>query len=186
MCQKLYKWPTVCAHALCACAVNVGVYFGRSACKKRWYLCETSALYSLYFKLHKKRDYIISSSFCLLSPSHSDTFLFSSLSCLLNWFFYPNNVRETQYDVCLFCWHFSLQANNTLECSEVLKIWGPVGEAAGLSHATMAKWCNISLQPVIEAYIDEEAVYANLSMSVSRSKANEKKHISEKEIIFKT
>ncbi|XP_035533108.1 ATP-binding cassette sub-family A member 12 [Morone saxatilis] len=44
------------------------------------------------------------------------------------------------------------QANGTLECSEVLNAWEPVREAAELSHAAMAMWCNINLQPVLEAY----------------------------------
>ncbi|XP_040004739.1 ATP-binding cassette sub-family A member 12 [Xiphias gladius] len=57
------------------------------------------------------------------------------------------------------------QANGTLECSDVLKEWEPVREAAGLSHATMAKWCNISLQPVLEAYVAAQAVYSHLNMS---------------------
>ncbi|XP_070831676.1 uncharacterized protein abca12 [Chaetodon trifascialis] len=57
------------------------------------------------------------------------------------------------------------QANGTLECSEVLKAWDPVREAAGLSHTTMAMWCNISLQPVLEAYCKAETVYANLNMN---------------------
>ncbi|XP_023284363.1 ATP-binding cassette sub-family A member 12 [Seriola lalandi dorsalis] len=57
------------------------------------------------------------------------------------------------------------QANATLECSEALKAWEPVGEAAGLSPATMAMWCNISLQPVLEAYAASQTVYSNLNMS---------------------
>lgn len=57
------------------------------------------------------------------------------------------------------------QANGTLECSEVLKAWEPVREAVGLSHATVATWCNISLQPVLEAYIKADTVYANLNMN---------------------
>ncbi|TKS67339.1 ATP-binding cassette sub-family A member 12 [Collichthys lucidus] len=55
------------------------------------------------------------------------------------------------------------QANGTVECSEALRIWAPVREAAGLSHHAMAMWCNISLQPVFEAY--NEAVNTNLNMS---------------------
>lgn len=66
----------------------------------------------------------------------------------------------------IFLLTFPLQANGTLECSEALKIWAPVREAAGLSHHAMAMWCNISLQPVFEAY--NEAVNTNLNMSVSR------------------
>ncbi|KAM9346860.1 uncharacterized protein ABDE67_011175 [Symphorus nematophorus] len=57
------------------------------------------------------------------------------------------------------------QANGSLECSEVLKAWEPVREAAGLSQATMATWCNINLQPVLEAYKEAENLYANLNMT---------------------
>ncbi|XP_044072836.1 LOW QUALITY PROTEIN: glucosylceramide transporter ABCA12 [Siniperca chuatsi] len=57
------------------------------------------------------------------------------------------------------------QANGTLECSEALKAWDPVREAAGLSHATMTMWCNINLQPVFEAYNATQTVYAHLNMS---------------------
>ncbi|XP_059199203.1 glucosylceramide transporter ABCA12 [Centropristis striata] len=57
------------------------------------------------------------------------------------------------------------QANGTLECSEVLTVWEPVREATGLSHAAIAMWCNINLQPVLEAYSEEEADYAHMNMS---------------------
>ncbi|XP_042350102.1 glucosylceramide transporter ABCA12 [Plectropomus leopardus] len=57
------------------------------------------------------------------------------------------------------------QANGTLECSEVLKAWEPIREAAGLSHATMAMWCNINLKPVFEAYSAAGNVYAHMNMS---------------------
>ncbi|XP_068590097.1 glucosylceramide transporter ABCA12 [Cebidichthys violaceus] len=57
------------------------------------------------------------------------------------------------------------QANGTLECSEVLKAWEPVTEAAGLSNATMAMWCNISLRPVFEAYAAAQTVYTHMNMS---------------------
>ncbi|XP_035859765.1 uncharacterized protein abca12 isoform X1 [Sander lucioperca] len=57
------------------------------------------------------------------------------------------------------------QANGTLECSEVLKEWEPVREAAGLSYATIAMWCNISLQPVLEAYAAAQTVYAHTNIS---------------------
>ncbi|XP_060910213.1 uncharacterized protein abca12 isoform X2 [Labrus mixtus] len=57
------------------------------------------------------------------------------------------------------------QANSTLECSDVLKAWDPVREAAGLSHATMAMWCNLNLRPVLEAYMEAQVVYGNLNMS---------------------
>ncbi|XP_044222425.1 glucosylceramide transporter ABCA12 [Thunnus albacares] len=55
------------------------------------------------------------------------------------------------------------QANGTLECSEALQLWEPVREAAGLNHTTMAMWCNIDLQPVLEAYAAEQIVYMNMS-----------------------
>ncbi|TDH06959.1 hypothetical protein EPR50_G00119390 [Perca flavescens] len=57
------------------------------------------------------------------------------------------------------------QANGTLDCSEVLKEWEPVMEAVGLSYDTMAMWCNISLQPVLEAYDAAQTVYANMNIS---------------------
>ncbi|XP_051259483.1 uncharacterized protein abca12 isoform X6 [Dicentrarchus labrax] len=44
------------------------------------------------------------------------------------------------------------QANGTLECAEVLNAWEPVREAGELSHGALAMWCNINLQPVLEAY----------------------------------
>ncbi|XP_031714357.1 ATP-binding cassette sub-family A member 12 [Anarrhichthys ocellatus] len=57
------------------------------------------------------------------------------------------------------------QANGTLECSQVLKAWEPVREAAGLSNATMAMWCNISLQPVFEACAAAQTVYTHMNTS---------------------
>ncbi|XP_069010699.1 uncharacterized protein abca12 [Embiotoca jacksoni] len=57
------------------------------------------------------------------------------------------------------------QANGTLECSDALKVWEPVREAAGLSHATLATWCSISLQPVLEAHAEAQTVYSHLNMS---------------------
>ncbi|KAL7385147.1 hypothetical protein ABVT39_016568 [Epinephelus coioides] len=57
------------------------------------------------------------------------------------------------------------QANGTLECSEVLRAWEPVREAAGLNHATLAMWCNINLQPLFEAYAEANSVYAHMNMS---------------------
>ncbi|XP_071316090.1 ATP-binding cassette sub-family A member 13 [Trachinotus anak] len=57
------------------------------------------------------------------------------------------------------------QANATLKCSEALKAWEPVRETVGLSPATMAMWCNISLQPVLEAYAASQTVFSNLNMS---------------------
>uniref|UniRef100_A0A671U5T1 ATP binding cassette subfamily A member 12 n=1 Tax=Sparus aurata TaxID=8175 RepID=A0A671U5T1_SPAAU len=57
------------------------------------------------------------------------------------------------------------QANGTLTCGEVLQIWGPVREAAGLSQDAMAMWCSVSLQPLLEAYGASQNVYAHLNMS---------------------
>ncbi|KAM3607617.1 uncharacterized protein V6R79_010758 [Siganus canaliculatus] len=57
------------------------------------------------------------------------------------------------------------QANGTLECRGLLKAWQPVREAAGLSHDSLATWCNISLLPVVEAYTAAQTVYTHLNMS---------------------
>lgn len=57
-----------------------------------------------------------------------------------------------------------LQANGTLVCSDVLKVWKPVGVMVGLSQDAMAMWCNVSMQPLIDAYND----IIHLNMSVSR------------------
>ncbi|KAK2839662.1 hypothetical protein Q5P01_013402 [Channa striata] len=56
-------------------------------------------------------------------------------------------------------------ANGTLECSEVLAEWEPVRQAAGLTHATMALWCNISLQPLLEASAAAPTVYSHLNIT---------------------
>uniref|UniRef100_A0A665XAY9 ATP-binding cassette, sub-family A (ABC1), member 12 n=1 Tax=Echeneis naucrates TaxID=173247 RepID=A0A665XAY9_ECHNA len=57
------------------------------------------------------------------------------------------------------------QANTTFGCSEALKAWEPVREAAGLSPTTLAAWCNISLQPVLEAYAASQSAFSNLELS---------------------
>ncbi|KAF7662181.1 hypothetical protein LDENG_00244240 [Lucifuga dentata] len=57
------------------------------------------------------------------------------------------------------------QVNGTLNCSEVLKAWEPVREAAGLSKDALSMWCNISMQPVLEAHATALAYYANMNMS---------------------
>ncbi|XP_061827806.2 glucosylceramide transporter ABCA12 [Nerophis lumbriciformis] len=44
------------------------------------------------------------------------------------------------------------QANGSLECSEALRVWQPVGEAAALNQSVLERWCDVSLQPVLEAY----------------------------------
>uniref|UniRef100_A0A7N9AV98 ATP-binding cassette, sub-family A (ABC1), member 12 n=1 Tax=Mastacembelus armatus TaxID=205130 RepID=A0A7N9AV98_9TELE len=59
------------------------------------------------------------------------------------------------------------QANGTLECSEALKTWETVTEAAGLNHTTMATWCSISLQPFLEAYAAAKTFFSNVNMHVS-------------------
>uniref|UniRef100_A0A3Q3MYZ7 ATP-binding cassette, sub-family A (ABC1), member 12 n=2 Tax=Mastacembelus armatus TaxID=205130 RepID=A0A3Q3MYZ7_9TELE len=56
------------------------------------------------------------------------------------------------------------QANGTLECSEALKTWETVTEAAGLNHTTMATWCSISLQPFLEAYAAAKTFFSNVNM----------------------
>ncbi|XP_060944020.1 uncharacterized protein abca12 [Limanda limanda] len=57
------------------------------------------------------------------------------------------------------------QANGTLGCREALRPWEPVREAAGLSPGFMAMWCNISLQPVIEAYAAALTPYSHINMT---------------------
>ncbi|XP_034429942.1 ATP-binding cassette sub-family A member 12 isoform X2 [Hippoglossus hippoglossus] len=57
------------------------------------------------------------------------------------------------------------QANGTLGCRESLRPWEPVREGAGLSPAFMAMWCNISLQPVIEAYAAAMTPYSHINMT---------------------
>uniref|UniRef100_A0A3Q1H078 ABC transporter domain-containing protein n=1 Tax=Anabas testudineus TaxID=64144 RepID=A0A3Q1H078_ANATE len=56
-------------------------------------------------------------------------------------------------------------ANSSLDCGEVLKVWEPVREAAGLSNDAMALWCNISLEPVSEAYTEAQIVFSHLNTS---------------------
>lgn len=41
-------------------------------------------------------------------------------------------------------------------------------EAAGLSHAAVSGWCNISVQPVLDAYSEAIAHAAHLNLNVSR------------------
>ncbi|XP_015235444.1 PREDICTED: ATP-binding cassette sub-family A member 12 [Cyprinodon variegatus] len=57
------------------------------------------------------------------------------------------------------------QANGTLNCSEALKAWQPVGEAAGVKLSTVVAWCDSSLQPVLEAYAASQAELSHLNMS---------------------
>ncbi|XP_029967302.1 uncharacterized protein abca12 isoform X2 [Salarias fasciatus] len=57
------------------------------------------------------------------------------------------------------------QANGTLECSQALVMWEPVREAAGLSKASLALWCELRLKPVLEAHAAAQTVYSHLNMS---------------------
>nr|XP_057937662.1 glucosylceramide transporter ABCA12 [Doryrhamphus excisus] len=57
------------------------------------------------------------------------------------------------------------QANGTLECSEALKAWEPVGAAAGLNQSVLEMWCDISLQPVLEAYAAYHYIYPHFNTS---------------------
>ncbi|XP_053732917.1 glucosylceramide transporter ABCA12 [Synchiropus splendidus] len=52
------------------------------------------------------------------------------------------------------------QTNRTLECSEAVKIWEPVG----LNHSGLAMWCETYLQNVLEAYEESDTVYSGLGM----------------------
>ncbi|XP_061735979.1 glucosylceramide transporter ABCA12 isoform X2 [Nerophis ophidion] len=51
------------------------------------------------------------------------------------------------------------QANGSLECSEVLRVWHPVMEAAALNQSVLERWCDVSLQPVLEAYAVHPHLY---------------------------
>ncbi|XP_077472726.1 uncharacterized protein abca12 [Stigmatopora argus] len=57
------------------------------------------------------------------------------------------------------------QANGTLECSEAVKAWEPVRDAAGLNQGVIEMWCNISLQPILEAYGALPYMCPHLNMS---------------------
>ncbi|XP_019750907.1 uncharacterized protein abca12 [Hippocampus comes] len=57
------------------------------------------------------------------------------------------------------------QVNGTLECSEAVNAWEPIGDAAGLSRGVIEMWCNISLQPVLETYAATHYICPHLNMS---------------------
>uniref|UniRef100_A0A0S7EWI0 ABCAC n=4 Tax=Poeciliopsis prolifica TaxID=188132 RepID=A0A0S7EWI0_9TELE len=57
------------------------------------------------------------------------------------------------------------QASGTLNCSNALTAWEPVAEAAGVNLSTFAVWCNISLQPVLDAYAAAITDLSHLNMS---------------------
>ncbi|XP_068602787.1 glucosylceramide transporter ABCA12 [Brachionichthys hirsutus] len=57
------------------------------------------------------------------------------------------------------------QGNGTLNCTTVLMIWEPVRQAAGLNSSTMAVWCSIHVQPILEAYSEAIRFYSHLNMS---------------------
>lgn len=50
-------------------------------------------------------------------------------------------------------------------CSDVLNVWKPVGEMVGLSHDAMVMWCNVRMQPVIDAY--NKLIHLNMSVSTT-------------------
>ena len=62
-----------------------------------------------------------------------------------------------------------------MECSEAVKKWEPVREAAGIGKANMSMWCNIGLQPVLEAYAASQTDFTHLNMSVSRCMLKKKR-----------
>ncbi|XP_034550567.1 uncharacterized protein abca12 [Notolabrus celidotus] len=74
-------------------------------------------------------------------------------------------VSERMQDAIEHTVQAAQQANGSLECSDVLNIWDPVREAAGLNHSTIAFWCNTNLQSVLEAYNEAQIVYSHLNMS---------------------
>ncbi|PWA31216.1 hypothetical protein CCH79_00002910, partial [Gambusia affinis] len=59
----------------------------------------------------------------------------------------------------------ALQASGTLNCSDALKAWEPVAEAAGANLFGFAVWCNTSLQPVLDAYTAAISDFSHLNMS---------------------
>ncbi|RVE58101.1 hypothetical protein OJAV_G00205990 [Oryzias javanicus] len=61
------------------------------------------------------------------------------------------------------------QANSTLDCNDVLKFWEPVREAAEFQNNTLRLWCDISLQPLLEANAEVQTVYSDLDMSLMPS-----------------
>ncbi|XP_036065527.1 uncharacterized protein abca12 isoform X2 [Oryzias melastigma] len=58
------------------------------------------------------------------------------------------------------------QSNSTLDCNDVLKFWEPVREAAEFQNDTLRLWCDISLQPLLEANAEVQTVYSDLDMSL--------------------
>ncbi|XP_032422830.1 ATP-binding cassette sub-family A member 12 [Xiphophorus hellerii] len=57
------------------------------------------------------------------------------------------------------------QASGTLNCSDALKAWEPLAEAAGANLSGFAVWCNSSLQPVLDAYAAAITDLSHLNMS---------------------
>ncbi|KAJ8352847.1 hypothetical protein SKAU_G00243230 [Synaphobranchus kaupii] len=45
------------------------------------------------------------------------------------------------------------EIGQAFECADVLEAWAAVGEAAGISEASLGMWCNISLLPAINMYM---------------------------------
>ncbi|XP_068185436.1 glucosylceramide transporter ABCA12 [Antennarius striatus] len=61
--------------------------------------------------------------------------------------------------------HAVRQANGTLNCTDVLIIWEPVRQAAGLNASAMSMWCSIHVQPLLEAYRESIRGYSHLNIS---------------------
>ncbi|KAJ3592037.1 hypothetical protein NHX12_007167 [Muraenolepis orangiensis] len=59
------------------------------------------------------------------------------------------------------------QANESLECSQVVMLWEPVREAAGMDMDTLRAWCRVSLQPFLHSYAEDQAAYGNLNLNIS-------------------
>ncbi|KAK0132263.1 ATP-binding cassette sub-family A member 12 [Merluccius polli] len=57
------------------------------------------------------------------------------------------------------------KANGTLKCSQVLSLWDPVREAAGLDKDTLRAWCQVSLQPVLQSSSAAQTAFGNLNIN---------------------
>uniref|UniRef100_A0A3Q2QFZ9 ATP binding cassette subfamily A member 12 n=1 Tax=Fundulus heteroclitus TaxID=8078 RepID=A0A3Q2QFZ9_FUNHE len=56
-------------------------------------------------------------------------------------------------------------SHGPLNCSEALRAWEPVQQAAGVDLSTFTVWCDISLRPVLEAYAAAKTEPSHLNMS---------------------
>ncbi|KAM4561502.1 glucosylceramide transporter ABCA12 [Fundulus diaphanus] len=57
------------------------------------------------------------------------------------------------------------QASGPLNCSEALRPWEPIQQAAGVNLSTFTVWCDISLRPVLEAYAAAKTELSHLNIS---------------------